>query len=72
MISSMGGKKVDMSTGHGKKKKKKYPVGKNIWFDSECKKLKNGLNHLCNVLNKNPVDGKIRQQFYLTKMRYKK
>ena len=72
MVASMGWKKVDKPKGYEARKNKNTFVRKNICFDIECKKLKNGLNHLCKALNKKPMDGNIRRQFYLTKTKYKK
>ena len=73
MVASMGGTK--MSSG-SKNLTKRKPVHKttrkNIWFDEECRKLKNGLKHICTVLNKNPNDGNLRKQFYDTRRNYKR
>ena len=72
MISTMGGERTGTrDKKHQRKKSGNQGRGKHIWFNQECRKLKNGLKHICKVLNKNPTDGSIRSQFYSTRKKYK-
>ena len=72
MLSSMGG--TNTSTGNKNCQQKEIrnrPKRKKTWFNDECRKLKNGLKHVCKILNLNPTDGNIRRQYYDTKKKYK-
>jgi len=55
-----------------KKKKSTAATNKHKWFDWQCQKTKRDLNKLTRSYSKDPLDPKIRADFYSAKKDYKK